>query len=103
MGFDLIGLQPRNRKGGCFSVNIWSWHRLADFVLLTCSDVFRDAETRYWRTNDGQRVGRETALKVAKRLKQCLEDDNAYRFTHDWKAVKAFAEFCENSGGFEIW
>ena len=103
MVFDLIGLQPRNEKGKCFSTNMWGWQRLAEFVLSACQDCFKEGETEYWHTNDGQQVSEETALMIAERLKEYLEDEATYRFSPEWEQYKGFAEFCENSGGFEIW
>ena len=59
MGFDIYGLQPENEKGKYFRNNVWGWKPLADYVL-SYTEV-PEKESKYWYTNDGQKVSKETA------------------------------------------
>jgi len=126
MGFDIVGINPKNKKGEYFRNNVWWWRRLADFVIHVSEDILtvRDAEQFKW--NNGYKISKRKAEKIAKRLKEAINDKKAHKkflkeqvkaytelskkiakegesaWQFSWKNIKEFAEFCENSGGFWI-
>ena len=124
MGYDLIGTKPANKKGIYFRNNIWWWHHLAEFVLNHVE--LPKKETQYWHSNNGQKVRKASADKIAKFLFAACKNTRKYsRWKKDyfvaadkmlaamkfpiegekywaWKNVKDFATFCKHSGGFRI-
>jgi len=115
MGFDLYG---NGLEGGeYFRNNCWWWRRLADF----CLDHVKlpPTQTKYWHSNDGQKVSKASALKIAKFLRLALRKKELYQkwikeseekyiykgecsHPFDWENVENFAKFCEESEGFQI-
>ncbi len=84
MGFDLGGLAPENENGECFDTDISSWKPLAEYVLVTCEDLFLDGEDEYWFSNDGQVVSAETARAIGERLLDLIEDGSAGRYKEEF-------------------
>jgi len=70
MGFDVYGLNPKDRTGEYFRNNVWWWRRLADFVLEHVE--LPKKEALYWHSNDGQEVSEASALRIAQFLKEAL-------------------------------
>lgn len=126
MGFDISGLNPDNEKGEYFRNNCWWWRRLADFILDHVE--MPDEEKKYWQSNDGQKVSKETAIKIYEFIKEAEKnkakyqkwiDDNLKKYEENyknnyeslvnfyrpfsWENVHAFGQFCKHSGGFEIY
>jgi DnaJ-class molecular chaperone len=152
MGFDLIGVQPQNKKGEYFRNNCWWWRPLWHFVATFCKDILTEQDIEGGSWNNGHRIDANKALKVAIRLEHLVNlgqvkaavkeykkalkalplekceicngtgqrndkivqgECNACRgkgkrkswqtnYPFDEQNVKEFAEFCRNSGGFEI-
>ena len=133
MGFDLIGLQPKNEKGKCFRNNIWWWRRLWWFTSYICIDVLNEDDFWGGCHNLGYTIRKEKAVAMAERLETVLMEkkkyeglvkqsgeffsemqnniDNAFgkelnikcSYPFDWENVNEFYEFIRNSGGFQIY
>ena len=183
MGFDLSGMNPNittpqpelppwdkrtaedwerytdwqeKNSGVYFRNNVWWWRPLWNFVCNSCDDILTEKDIEGGSWNDGHRISRTKAGKIAKRLYHMIEDgrveeyENGYKKQlesleqvdceicdatgkrkeppstgagdrecngcngtgkkDDWAKsypfsednVREFADFCENSGGFEI-
>ena len=116
MGFDLSGLKPKSEKGKYFGANVWTWHPIAEYVLTRCADIIPEGEDRFWQSNDHQKVSAEMAVKIAERLDELIASGDAWKFSRAYKkrgaeakdypfdiqVLKEFAEFCRDSGGFQI-
>jgi hypothetical protein len=76
VGFDLFGLNPESKSREYFRNNNWWFRRMADFVLEHVD--FPEEEKRYWHSNDGQEVSRESALKIARFLRRALRNRAQY-------------------------
>ena len=112
MGFDLYGINAKSEKGKYFRNNIWWWGPLADYVLTYAGDCLNDVEKIYWQYNDCRLVSENQAIDIGNKLIELIDDghtkayedeppcDKSYPFSVE--NVQDFAEFCMNSGGFEI-
>jgi len=150
MGFDLSGMNPNMTRpepklppfpertdkdweayhewqdencGVYFRNHVWSWRPLWHFVVRTCDNILTDKDIGSGTYNDGHRICKTKANRIASRLfklirmgnvkayesayrkhQQSLSEDDwdrSYPFSED--NVRQFANFCLNSGGFEIW
>jgi len=109
--------------GVYFRNNVWSWRPLWHFVSSVCGNILTEKDIGSGTYNDGHRICKTKANRIARRLfklirkgdvkayesayrrhQDSLNDDNwdkSYPFSED--NVREFANFCLNSGGFEIW
>ena len=109
--------------GVYFRNNVWSWRPLWHYVSSVCGNILTDKDIGSGTYNDGHRICKTKANRIARRLfklirkgdvkayesayrrhQDSLNDDNwdkSYPFSED--NVREFANFCLNSGGFEIW
>tara|TARA_R100000458_G_C8258327_1_gene234122 strand:+ start:780 stop:1208 length:429 start_codon:yes stop_codon:yes gene_type:complete len=111
-----------DNPGVYFRNNIWSWRPLWSFVCKECDDILTARDAEMGSYNDGHKISKTKSLRIAKRLKKLLNDGEvdlhkagydahveavndewakSYPFTIE--NVVNFAEFCEQSGGFEIY
>ena len=149
MGFDLSGLSPnlvnpepelppftertsehweqyhdwqKENCGTYFRNNVWFWRPLWHFVTSVCSNILTEKDIERGNWNDGHRISKTKANKIAKKLYKLIKDgdvkayesaykrhqkslndkdwDKSYPFSED--NVRNFANFCANSGGFTI-
>ena len=149
MGFDLSGMNPNltrqepelppfpertdkdwekyhdwqeENSGVYFRNNVWWWRPLWNFVSSVCEDILTEKDIESGSYNDGHKISKTKAGKMAKRLYGLIEDntvkkyealykeeldsleqddwDKSYPFSED--NVRQFANFCANSGGFRI-
>ena len=111
-----------NTPGVYFRNNVWFWRPLWMFVSGVCDDILTEKDIERGTFNDGHKISKTKAERIAKKLysmldngqvdeyeaefarhKEELEDGNwnkNYPFSKD--NVRAFADFCANSGGFQI-
>ena len=149
MGFDLSGLNPNMTRpepklppfpertdkdwekyhdwqeencGTYFRNNVWFWRPLWNFVTGVCDDILTEKDIEKGSFNDGHKISKTKANKIAKRLFKLIKngDVNLYEKSRkeyldglndkDWNKsypfyeenVRRFANFCANSGGFRI-
>ena len=150
MGFDLSGLNPNVTRpmpelpkfvdrteeqweeyhkwqdencGTYFRNNVWWWRPLWNFVSATCDNILTEKDIEHGSFNDGHRISKTKANRIAKRLwglinnGQVKEYEEGYKVhldslsEDDWdksypfseENVRSFANFCANSGGFQIY
>ena len=115
-----------DNPGVYFRNNVWWWRPLWDFVCQHC-DFMTDEQMQSGSYNDGKLIDQETAAKIGMQLEILLangtvhkwetaikkkneklekSDDKDERFMASYpfsvENVKNFANFCLESGGFEI-
>ena len=73
MGFDLVGLNPKNEKGDYFRNNIWWWRRLRWFTCEVCKDVLNEEDMSGGCFNGGYLITREKSAAIAERLETALK------------------------------
>jgi hypothetical protein len=119
MGFDLSGMNPNmttpqpdlppmtertgehweaynkwqdENCGVYFRNNVWWWRPLWNFVTESCSDILTDKniEGGYW--NDGHKISKTKAGKIAKRLHSLIEDGRVKEYEDRHKKKLASLE-----------
>jgi hypothetical protein len=116
-----------DNPGIYFRNNVWWWRPLWDFVCTSCEDILSDKDMLAGSYNDGQKISKTKAKKIANRLHDLLNTGivDTFQSNHEKKIaelkknadpdktffgsypfakenVEHFAEFCEESGGFII-
>ena len=109
--------------GAYFRNNVWFWRPLWSYVCSVCYDILSDKDIEKGSWNDGHKISKAKAKKVAVRLRKMLRDGHVELTEAKYKQeqvqlsednwnknypfsiqnVIEFERFCENSGGFEIW
>jgi len=111
MGFDLTGLNPKNKKynspsndlykkdkdkffeqlekyqsqkGTYFRNNVWWWRPLAEYVLKE-TKVILEGDQDGWHYNDLHKVSKEDAEQIAKQLRYLIESGHTKKFAKDWE------------------
>ena len=109
-------------SGVYFRNNVWFWRPLWFFVSQFCDDILTEKDVEKGTWNDGHRISKTKAVRIANRLHRMIKNgeveeyekeykkhldslndknwDRSYPFSED--NVRRFANFCANSGGFEI-
>jgi hypothetical protein len=78
MGFDLIGLKPKSKKGEYFRNNVWWWPRLWKFVCEVARDVLTEEDQYKGTLNEGHTISEEKAAMIAQRLEASLANKKSY-------------------------
>ena len=92
------------------------------YVCNECDDILTIKEAEGGTYNDGVKISKAKAEKIAKRLEERLKDGSvdlhkagydatvdeindewASKYPFDSNNVVKFVDFCKESGGFEIW
>ena len=112
MGYDLSGIKAKNEKGEYFHNNIWWWGSLREYVLEFAADSLGDEEKESWYYNDGNVITEETAVDIGNTLLSLINEGHTeaheelfskiFDCPFTVENVQNFAEFCINSGGFDI-
>lgn len=112
MGFDLYGIKAKKENGEYFRNNIWYWRPLAEYVLTYAGDCLDDKEKLYWESNDGQFVSENHGVDLGNKLLKLIDEGHTKAYEEEFHSytgygffvenVKDFAEFCIDSGGFNI-
>ena len=109
--------------GSYFRNNVWFWRPLWNFVTGCCNDILTEKDVKSGYVNDGHRISKTKAKRIATRLRKFFKDGSVASYEtwyarqiselkeDDWNKnypfsiqnVRDFERFCENSGGFEIW
>ena len=117
----------KDNPGLYFRNNVWWWRPLWEFVCSTCEDILSNKDVTAGSYNDGRKIGKIKANKIADRLYELLDTGivDTYEKSHeiqrkkmeededkdikffgnypfDKKNVERFALFCKESGGFQI-
>ena len=110
-------------EGAYFRNNVWFWRPLWNFVTGCCGDILSEKDIEKGYYNDGHKISKTKAKKIAVRLRKFFKDGSvaAYESFYsrqtsklkedDWNKnypfsiqnVREFERFCEHCGGFEIW
>jgi len=125
MGYDIYGIKTKSEKGEYFRNNVWGWRPLMRLIVFVYPNL-TDKQIMNLSMNNGARFNHSFADKLAKGLKEILADEKTFKIAHrsimdslevhnaggeNWykcgldefkENVQNFAEFCENSGGFEV-
>jgi len=101
-----------------FRNNCWWWRPLWDFCAYHCPELISEETHKSGHYNDGAGLNAEDAAKLGLKLLVLIEDGIAsehqkeielteesddYHYPFSVENVEKFANFCIQSGGFEIW
>jgi len=132
MGFDIHGVKPTEVEhydnfkkeevvtGEYFRANVWYWRPLWTYICRTCDDILTEDDMEAGEYNDAHIISKSKAKRIATRLRKL--DKNGYTMNYEKsyyegareaqekvghypfesQVVFEFAEFCKESGGFEI-
>ena len=109
--------QQEDNPGIYFRNNVWWWRPLWNYVYSVCGDIIDEDRWDNGHANGGTEFTDKEAKKIAARLFEEIrcndteayqrlyeinneDTDNMYPFHED--NVRDFAEFCKDSGGFQI-
>lgn len=105
-------------KGIYFRNNCWFWRPLWDYVYHICDDLITEEQWDSGHCNNGESFNTNTAKEIAIKLYTSVEDGRAEAYKErymkepdndnsnypfDVENVKEFADFCNESGGFQIY
>ncbi len=116
--FEAKQQQEEDNPGIYFRNNVWWWRPLWDYVYEVCPDILGD-NARYHggHSNGGTEFTNDEAKEIADKLLQEIDEgnteayqklyeirteDDEFNYPFDVDNVKAFADFCKDSGGFSI-
>jgi len=77
MGFDLLGIKPRNKKGEYFRNNIWWWPRLWDFCCHITPEISEN-ERNSGHHNSGLVINDWKHQALIENLNQALRDKGKF-------------------------
>lgn len=100
MGMDVYGKNPKNDVGSYFRRNVWGWRPLWDYCVYNYNDLVGEVSGH---TNDGDGLGNEGSLELARRIKEDLVSGKAQEYIDQRnKAVselpKETCELCKGTG-----
>ena len=130
MGFDLSGMNPNLTRpepelppmkemtsehweqyhkwqeencGVHFRNSIWGWRPLWHFVTATCDDLLTEKDMEQGTWNDGHKISKTKAGKIAKRLHSMIESGKVKEYEEMYKEDLASldqveCETCEGTG-----
>jgi len=117
MGFDVMGINPKNKEGEYFRNNIWWWGKLWVVCCYLLNDDDGKVDLKKGFHNDGLEIKGDIHKKLVGRLKEvldnpilCIElekcltpkgEEDCRQF--DIGNVRNFYEFISNNKGFAIW
>lgn len=83
MGYDLYGENPQNKKGEYFRNNIWWWSKLWEYacVIGAISGALDGKDFGKGHANDGKRISRTKAIKLAKALQASIDSGMAKEYS----------------------
>ena len=87
MGMDVIGKNPKNKKGEYFRNNVWYWRPLATFICDTYPELAEQCE--YWGSNDGDGLDEKNSLLLAKAIRLDLANGNITKFENEYNAWRS--------------
>ena len=128
MGFDLYGLNPKGdipkpiitdwedekqaddflkyqdeTPGSYFRANVWWWRPLWQYVTVACYDILTEKDMERGDYNDGHRISKTKASRIASRLKKLDKNGSIMKYESEYKAYlkslpREDCNICEGTG-----
>jgi len=110
--FKLQDKYHSDNPGVYFRSNVWWWRTLWDYTCDVCHDILTRDEMASGQFNDGNKISKTKATKMAKAMKDAetngflneyesnVPKETSYPFSVD--VAIEFRKFLEESGGIEI-
>ena len=90
--YELKDKFEENNPGVYFRNNVWFWRPLWDFVIDVCEDYLSDEEIHGGFTNDGVEISEETAILIANKLDNALDNGYAISMAEAYDEKNAVAK-----------
>ena len=89
--------------GVYFRNNVWSWRPLWHFVVRTCDNILTDKDIERGSFNDGHKISKTKAGKIARKLYKLIETDQVKAYETKYKKELASleqvdCEICDATG-----
>jgi len=78
--------------GAYFRNNVWWWRPLWNFVTATCDDLLTEKDIESGSYNDGHKISKTKADRLAKRLHSMIEDGKVKEYENGYKKELASLE-----------
>ena len=106
-----------NNPGVYFRNNVWYWRPLWNYVYSLCHDFISKERFDSGHNNCGEQFTHDEAKTIARRIRREINNGNAEAYVQlytignetndnmypcDVDNMREFADFCHDSGGFEI-
>ena len=90
-------------SGVYFRNNVWSWRPLWSFVTAVCNDILTEKDMEQGTWNDGHKISKTKAGKIAKKLHSMIEKGEVKEYEEGYKKHLASLEqldcdICEATG-----
>lgn len=83
MGMDVYGKAPANKTGEYFRNNCWWWRPLWQYCEWEARDLA--AKVKNAQSNDGDGLGAEDSLALAKALRSALADGRTAKYVETYR------------------
>jgi len=103
MGFDLFGMNPKNKKGEYFRNNVWWWRPLWNYICTVCENTLTDSDCREGEFNNGYSISENKGQRIANRLALLVKNGDTQRYSVRYarklkKLPDEECEFCKGTG-----
>ena len=71
--------------GAYFRSNVWHWRPLWTFVCRVCDDILTEKDVEAGSYNDGHRIGKTKAKKIARKLRHLLKSRQVQAYDSIYK------------------
>ena len=86
MGFDLYGMNATSKEeGDYFRANVWWWRPLWQYVTVCCDDILTENDIVKGSYNDGHRISKTKANRIASRLKIADKNGETMKYELGYK------------------
>ena len=90
-------------EGAYFRNNVWGWRPLWSYVCSVCYDILSDKDASAGSFNDGHKISKTKAGKIAKKLHSLIKDGKVKEYENGYKKHIASLEqvdcdLCETTG-----
>ena len=72
--FELVQQHELDNPGHYFRNNVWWWRPLWHFVCATCDDILTEKDMAGGSYNDGHKISKTKAIRIAKRISKLIAD-----------------------------
>ena len=72
--FELKDKYQEDNPGDYFRNNVWWWRPLWQFVCASCDDILTEKDMERGNYNEGHKISKTKATRIAKRLSKYLAD-----------------------------
>ena len=89
--------------GAYFRNNVWFWRPLWNFVSKVCNDILTEKDIEQGNYNDGHKISKTKAGKIAKRLHSMIEKGEVKEYEEGYKKhldslEQVDCEICDATG-----